>query len=131
MSFNIGKSDYDQQAVVWETEDKGKYALVKLGTSQKDKQSGEYINSNWSFVKFVGEAHKHIMEVEPKTRIIIKKGLISNASYMKDGQKLYPKYPNIVVFAWDYVNSDSKPKDTDKRKNSADDADEFDEDDIF
>jgi hypothetical protein len=111
--LHLGKSEYDQSAFVWEITDKGSYALVKMSTSRKDKESGEYISSNWSFVRFVGKA-KNITEVEPKTRIVIKSGGISQEPYMKDGEKTYPKNPQIVVFAWDY------PEDNPNRNSSMD-----------
>lgn len=102
MAWHIGENQYPQQAVVWEVDDKGSYAIVKLGTSRKDKKSGEYLNSNWSFVKFVGNAYSGIVDVPAKTRIVIKAGTISQEPYMKNGVKTWPKNPQIVVFAWDY-----------------------------
>ena len=102
MSWNIGENKYPQQAVLWEIEDKGTYAIGKLGTSRKDKRSGEYANSNWSFVRFVANAYPSILDVELKSRIIIKSGSISLEPYMKDNVKTWPKQPNIVIFAWGY-----------------------------
>ena len=101
MSLNIGENKYPQQAVVWEVDDKGSYAVVKLGTSRKDKKTGEYANSNWSFVKFVGNAYSGIVDIPLKSRIIIKAGSISLEPYVKDGVKTWPKNPQIVVFAWE------------------------------
>ena len=102
MSWQIGENKYPQQCVVWEKEDRDTYAIVKLGTSRKDKKSGEYANSNWSFVKFVGRAYEGIMDVPDKGRIVIKSGTISQEPYMKDNVKTWPKSPQIVVFAWEY-----------------------------
>lgn len=98
----------DKQFVtVWEVEDKGNYSLVKMSTSRKDKQTGEYKNSNWSFVRFVGDAHKKAGDLVAKDRIVIKGGGISSEPYMKDGVKAYPKSPQIVVFNFE------KPEETD------------------
>ena len=91
-----------QFATVWEVEDKGNYSLVKMSTSRKDKDSGEYKNSNWSFVRFVGDAHKKANELSKKDRIVIKGGGISSEPYIKDGEKMYPKNPQIVIFNWDF-----------------------------
>jgi len=102
MSLQIGESKYPQQATVWEAVDHDNYAIVKLGTSRKDKKTGEYANSNWSFVRFVGSAYEGIMQVPLKSRIIIKSGMISQEPYMKDGVKTWPKNPQIVVFAWEF-----------------------------
>lgn len=101
MSWQIGENKYPQQAIVWEKEDHGNYAVVKLGTSHKDKKSGEYLNSNWSFVRFVGDAYNDIMDIPDKTRIIIKSGRITQEPYMKDNVKTWPKSPQITVFAWE------------------------------
>jgi hypothetical protein len=100
--WHIGQNKYPQLAVVWEVEMKGSYAQVKLGTSRKDSRTKEYLNSNWSFVKFVGSAAEHIADVEKGKRIVILSGGISLEPYMKDNVKTWPKSPQIVVFAWDY-----------------------------
>ena len=91
MAWNIGENKYPQYATVWEKEDKGNYAVVKLGTSHKDKKTSTYLNSNWSFVKFVGNAYQGIMDVPDKARIIIKAGWITQEPYMKDNVKTWPK----------------------------------------
>ena len=110
MAWQIGENKYPQQAVVWEKEDHNTYAVVKLGTSHKDKKSGDYLNSNWSFVRFVGKAYDGIMDVPDKTRIVIKAGWITQEPYMKDGVKTWPKSPQITVFAWDYPEDSGQSK---------------------
>lgn len=107
MAWNIGENKYPQIATLWEVEDKGSYAVGKLGTSRKDKRTDEYANSNWSFVRFVANAYPAILDVLPKTRIVIKSGQISQEPYMKDGVKTWPKNPNIVVFAFGYQEDNS------------------------
>jgi hypothetical protein len=104
--IHIGESKYPQLATVWEVESKGSYALVKLGTSRKDAKTKEYVNSNWSFVRFVGSAAEHIGDVEKGKRIVIVSGGISLEPYMKDNVKTWPKSPQIVVFAWDYPDGE-------------------------
>jgi hypothetical protein len=101
--IRFGNNDYPQTAMVWKVEDKGKYASVRLGTSRKDKQTNKYIASTWSFVRFVGEAYKNILDVEEKTKIIILSGSISLEPYQKDGQTMYPQNPQITVFSWEYA----------------------------
>jgi hypothetical protein len=114
MSWQIGENKYPQLAVVWEVEDHDTYAIVKLGTSRKDKKTNEYANSNWSFVRFVGEAYKGITEVPEKTRIVIKSGRISQEPYMKDGVRTWPKSPQITVFAWAEVEQSGQPSKQDE-----------------
>lgn len=97
-----------QFCTIWEVEDKGNYSLVRMSTSRKDKESGEYKNSNWSFVRFVGDAHKKASELKEKDRICIKGGGISSEPYNRDGVKTYPKNPQIVIFNWDWPEENAQ-----------------------
>jgi hypothetical protein len=115
VTWQIGENKFPQFAFVWEKEDHDTYAIVKLGTSRKDKKTGDYVNSNWSFVRFVGNAYEGIMDVPDKTRIVIKSGRISSEPYQdKDGNRAFPKNPQIVVFAWDYPEDKSESRNMDK-----------------
>lgn len=102
MAFNIGSSSkYPNQATVWEIEDKGNFANVKISSSRKDKRITEgspWINTNW-FATFVGDAYKKIGELSPKTRIEIISGTISQESYIdKNGNKAWPKSARVTIF---------------------------------
>ena len=102
MSLNIGSSSkYPNRATVWEIEDRGNFANVKISTSRKDKRITEgspWVNTNW-FSKFVGEAYKKIDQISPKTRIEIVSGTISQEGYIdKDGNKAWPKSAQITIF---------------------------------
>ena len=101
MALNIGSaSKYPNQLTVWEVEDKGSLATGKASSSRKDKRLPEgkqWVNSSW-FVKFVGTAYGKIDELSKGTRIEIINGTISQEPYEKDGEKLYPKSPQITVF---------------------------------
>lgn len=56
-----GKGGY---ARVWKVTKKEKYSEVRLSTSKKDKNSGEYKQDfNHNFVRFVGKAHRDISEL--------------------------------------------------------------------
>jgi single-stranded DNA-binding protein len=108
MSWMIGEHRYPQVVTFWKVvEDKGTYAVVSLGTSNKDKDKNWH-NSNWSFCRFVGNAYKGLDELSEKDRIVIKSGLISREPYTdKDGKKAYPKNEQITIFAWEkYVPED-------------------------
>ena len=61
----------DNHVTVWEVEDKGNYSIVSMSSSRKDKQTGEYKNSNWKFTRFVGEAHKKANELSSKELICL------------------------------------------------------------
>jgi hypothetical protein len=113
MSLNISDT---QRVTIWSVEDKGTHSLVRMSSSRKDKKTGEYRNSNWSFVRFVGEAHKKASELKKQDRIVIK-AVIQSEDYMKDGVKVYPEHPQITVFNWErYVpdNDTSGEKSMDK-----------------
>ena len=125
MSLQIGESKYPQQATLWEVEDHDTYAVAKLGTSHKDKKTGEYLNSNWSFVRFVGKAYEGIMDVPLKSRIVIKSGWITQEPYMKDGVKTWPKSPQITVFAWTKLDDDDRPSKEDEPPVVEDSVDDF------
>ena len=101
----------DTYCKIWKIEDKGKFAQVQLSTSRKDKESGEYINSSWSFVRFVGTAYKKISKLSDGDRIKVISAGVSREEYKdKDGERAWPKNPNFVVFDWE--SADSKSKDS-------------------
>ncbi len=90
----------DQFVTVWSVEDKGNYAVVKMSTARKDKETQEYKNTNWSFVRFVGKAYTpELLDLPEKARLTVAGG-ISQEAYLKDGEKLWPKNPQVVVFHW-------------------------------
>ena len=101
MSWNIGENKYPQVATFWKVqEDKGTYATVSLSTSKKDKDKNWH-NSNWSYVRFVGNAYDDLKSLKEKDKIIIKAGQISREPYKDKGEKVvWPKNEQITVFAW-------------------------------
>jgi hypothetical protein len=101
MAWNLGKSEYDQIATFWEIkEDHDTWAVVSLSTSRRDKEKSWH-NSNWGFVRFVGNAYKGLKSLNKKDRIVIKAGIVSSEPYEKDGKTEYPKNPQFTVFAWE------------------------------
>ena len=111
----------DNYATIWKMEDKGKYSLGQVSTSRKEKTTGEYANSSWSFVRFVGKAHEKsasLIDKEGYTRIKVILGGISREPYMKEGEKLWPKNPAIVIFDYDEIvpNSSNKSEDLEDHK---------------
>ena len=108
MAWNIGESRYPQVVTFWKIfKDHDTYAEVSVSTSRRDKEK-VWHNSNWSFVRFVGNAYKGLSELEEKDRIVIKSGTIEREPWTdKDGNKQYPKSEKITVFAWEkYVPED-------------------------
>lgn len=124
MAINISKGQY---ATVWKVEDKGNYAVVRIGTSRKDKRTNEYKNSNWSFVRFVGDAYKKILEYEDteRLRIQIEGGTISLEPYVDSaGETAYPKNPQITIFNFK-LPEDTGVMDTPPAVNDSNDDDEL------
>lgn len=105
MSLNISDT---QRVSVWNVEDKEKFALVQMSSSRKDKQSGEYKNTSWSYVRFVGAAYNKIATegLQHGDRIVLKGATIAQEPYFVDGVKTYPKYPQITVFNWEHYVPD-------------------------
>lgn len=90
------------KATVWSVVDKGKYSEVRFSTGRKiqDTEPVEWANSNWSFVRFIGQAHDLVKGLGEKTqtRVLLESGAFTQEPYEKDGEKLYPKAPRLVVF---------------------------------
>jgi len=99
------------------------YSTVKLRTSRMDKRDDSWINSTFSFVRFVADAHKNIQVIEDALEeydkfengdamrgglpIVLKSLSISNESYEKDGEKVYPKSYQIIVWAWKFPEDEN------------------------
>lgn len=93
-----------QLVKIWAIEDKGKFAIVRMSSSRKDKQSNEYKASNWAFVRFVGEAYNKIKngELDEEDLIELHGATISLEPYMDNGEKKFPKSVSITVFNWEH-----------------------------
>jgi len=100
MALNISDT---QRVTVWTIEDRQKFAIVQMSSSRKDKKTDEWKNTSWSFVRFVGKAYEKINEIGLKRedRIVLKGATISQEPYMDNGEKKYPKMPQITVFNWE------------------------------
>jgi len=99
------------KATIWSVVDKGKYSEVRLSTGRKiqDTEPAQWANSNWSFVRFVGQAHDMVKDLGEKTqtRVTLESGNFSQEPYEKDGEKMYPKAPKLVVFKVTLVAPDA------------------------
>lgn len=118
--------DCNAKCRVVNVEENEKFSVVKLRTARKDQNSDTWVNSTFSFVKFLGNAHKQIGELVDKISgletfdngdvksgvpIVLKSVSLSNEPYMKDGEKQYPKNYAILVWAWDFPDeSETSPK---------------------
>lgn len=95
-------------ARVWKVEDKGKYSVVQLSTSNR-KEDGSYeTDFQNNFVRFVGKAHTMAQGITDPVNIQIKNCDVTRY-WSKEKEK---EYINFVVFDFDFweANKKSGPK---------------------
>jgi len=120
MSFWIS----DAFASVWDVSLEDKVALVSLSTSRKDKQTDEYVNSGWGdYNRFVGKAREKANDLHAlipaakaagrPVRIKILQAAMSNEPYVKDGEKVWPKRPQLAVFDFEFTDAPNTDSDSD------------------
>lgn len=99
---------------VWEIDDDGKKAVVRMSSSRKVKEDQDqlaiekgiakngYISTSWSFVNFVGKAYNQLKKYEIKSgdRITNLNARIQMEPYWsKENEGIaYPRTPRITVF---------------------------------
>lgn len=94
----------DTKVTLWKIEDKGKYSEGNVSTSRKNKETNEYVNSNFAFWRFVGKAHNVVKNQPDKTKITNLTIGITREPYMKDGVKTFAKEARYVVFDCELVD---------------------------
>lgn len=100
---------------VWEVDKKERECVLTLGTSRKDKRTDEYLNSNWGYVHFVGDAFEKACRLERGDRITsVKFGLSWEPYTDRDGKKTYAKSPRMVVFDFEVADSTKRNKPVDE-----------------
>ena len=103
MALNIAEGT---RATVWEIDNKGKYASVKMSSSRKDKRLPEgkqWVNTSW-FARFVGDAFGKIDDLARGTRIELVNAYVAQEPYEVEGVKTYPKSPQVVVFDFNVLS---------------------------
>ena len=112
------------KVTIWKVEGKGKYSEITFSSSRKEQgEGGGWLNSNWSFVRFVGKAHTKANELQPKDRIVLTKAAMTKESYKdKEGNTAYPKNPAMVVF--DFEMADAPKQSASSQEESFDNSDE-------
>lgn len=96
---------------IWEVEHSEKFSTVKMSSSRKNKMTNEYVNSNWNFVRFVGNAHEKSKKLERGSRITNMKFSIDNEPYKnKAGETVYPTRPKIVVYDFEIIDDGANEK---------------------
>lgn len=82
-------------ATVWTVESKEKFTQARISTSEKEKDTDKYVNSNWT-ARFVGKAKDAAASLKEKDRITIVSGKVTNTMYEKDGEK--KSFLQVVIF---------------------------------
>lgn len=101
-------------ATVWSTESKGNVVKVRISTSKKNKQSGEYETDFSSFVNFVGEAGKKASLLKEKDKIKIGDCDVTN-SYDKEKKVTYTNY---AIFSYEMADAANTPSTSTKKETS-------------
>ena len=100
---------YGNYAKVWKHEDKGKYSVVELSTSKKNKETGEYTTDfKNNFVRFVGTAHDRLKSLDESGRIKLGNCEVTTP---KGNEGQY--YTNYTVFAFD--NAEAKAENAESK----------------
>ncbi len=107
-------------AKVWENEDKGRYSVVSMSTSRKDRETGEYKTDFTSkYVKFLGHAHEKLSDIQENGRIKITSCAVT-VEPGADGKW----YTNFLVY--DFENADESGANSPRVSNATvDESDQF------
>lgn len=106
---------------VWEIDDDGKKATIRMSSSRKVKDNetslienkiakNGYVSTSWSFVQFVGKAYNKIKKYEIKSgdRITNLDLKLQQEPYWDSREQMvaYPKNMKITVFDFELPNND-------------------------
>ena len=95
----------DSYGKIWKIENKGRYSVVEMSTSKKNKQTDQYeTDFSSKFVRFIGTAHEQAQTLKGDERIKITSCEVTN-HYDKEKQR---EYVNFLVYAFELANG-SKP----------------------
>ena len=100
MMFSAGS-----YAKIWEIkEEKGNYTDIRISTSKKDRETGDYKQDFGGFVRMVGKAHEAMAHLEERDSFKIVRCGVEN-HYDKDKKVTYN---NFVIF--EVETDDSYPE---------------------
>lgn len=102
--FSVGS-----YATIWANEDKGKYSVVEMSTSRKDKETDEYkTDFSSKFVRFVGQAHSKAKKYDLDRKSRIK---IESCGVTVEPSNNGNWYTNFIVFDFSLPESNNKSAD--------------------
>ena len=91
--------------VVWEVKQgTGNFTDVRLSSSKKNKQTGEYETDFSGFVRFIGGAHQKAASLKEKDRIKLGDCEVTNR-YDKEKKTTYT---NFAVFDFEMANGEQQ-----------------------
>jgi len=90
----------DTWAKVWEIERRDNVTRVRISTSRKNRETGEYVQDFGGYVSLVGEAHKKAANLKERDTIKIKSCNVEN-SYNRDTKVTNTYY---TIFSYDEDN---------------------------
>lgn len=91
-------------ATVWEVkEGNGKFSDVRISTSRRNAQSGEYETDFSGYVRFIGEAHEKAGLLKEKDRIRL--GDVSATNSYNKEKKI--TYTNFQVYSFEMADGAS------------------------
>lgn len=90
-------------ATVWEVRNDNGYYTVRISTSRKDKQTGDYVSDFSGFARLLGNASTYGSKLKEKDRIKIGDCDVSTY-YDKQNHK---NYTNFTIFDLELQNSSS------------------------
>lgn len=117
--INAGKFE-GFKCIVTHAEDKGKYGEIRFTTSRKDKATGKYIKSYFSFWRMVGNGFHGFDKLMKRLEdaptfadskkkmgvmIVVKTFSIAQEQFpdKKTGEITFSKQPSFAIFDWDFV----------------------------
>lgn len=107
----------DSRVTIWDIVYEENFANVRFSTSRKDKRNDTWVSSNFSFVRFVGDAFKKSQVLKEKDKITNLRFALQRETYVdKSGKTVYPQSPRIVVFDFDFVSAPSSEKEKPKEE---------------
>lgn len=91
-------------ATVWSVDRKDNYTDVRISTSRKRKDNGEYVQDFGDFARMIGEAHTLAAGLKERDRIRIKECSCTN-QYVKSRNM---NYYNFQIYSFEMLE-DNRP----------------------
>lgn len=91
-------------ATVWQVDKQERYTKVRISTSRKNRESGEYEQDFSGYCSFVGEAHKLGAGLSQKDRIRLGDCEVTTKYNKENGQT----FTNFTVFSFEIPDDSNR-----------------------